>query len=475
MSKDFPATLEEALPPKARVAEARKMLEKRGVKYVFCCWIDLLGVPKTKPVPLEEWEALCQGRGPQFAVHSVSMVPDAGPADPDQIMAPDLDSLVVCPWDNEIAWVIADLYEGDHKPYTLCPRTALRRQIKKAKEAGYKFFQGFEPEVIILKPMDDGTYAKAFDDQPPEGRGWRGVRQAYGYDAEFSADAMPFLGEMIDMINGLGWKLKDVVCEGAYSQFEFDFGFTDALGNADRFVFFRHMVKEVAKTHGLVATMMPKPTTGDWRSGAHINTSVQSVRQAGKNLLEGTRGGWSPLAYNMVAGLIKHGASICAITLSTVNSYKGTVDRVPGFEGGTVTWAPTHITFGTNNRSAMYRFPQSRHAIENRAVDLTTNMYLASAMHIAAALEGIAKKMKAPAPTEESLYDADPEKLRKAGVERIPTTLIEAVKALVADPMATEVLGPRILNGYVRYKQDEWRRFYSTVTEWERREYLRFY
>jgi glutamine synthetase len=123
----------------------------------------------------------------------------------------------------------------------------------------------------------------------------------------------------------------------------------------------------------------------------------------------------------------------------------------------------------------MYRFPQSRHAIENRAVDLTTNMYLASAMHIAAALEGIAKKMKAPAPTEESLYDADPEKLRKAGVERIPTTLIEAVKALVADPMATEVLGPRILNGYVRYKQDEWRRFYSTVTEWERREYLRFY
>src|SRR3990172_8866725 len=140
MSKDFPETLEEALPPKARVAEARKMLEKRGVKYVFCCWIDLLGVPKTKPVPLEEWEALCQGRGPQFAVHSVSMVPDAGPADPDQIMAPDLDSLVVCPWDNEIAWVIADLYEGDHKPYTQCPRTALRRQIKKAKEAGYKFF-----------------------------------------------------------------------------------------------------------------------------------------------------------------------------------------------------------------------------------------------------------------------------------------------------------------------------------------------
>lgn len=475
MSKDFPGDLREALPAKARVAEARKMLEKKGVKYVFCCWIDLLGIPKTKPVPLAEWENLCQGRGPQFAVHSVSMVPDAGPADPDQIMVPDLDSLVACPWDNEIAWVIADLYEGDGTPYTLCPRTALRRQIKRAKDAGYRFFMGFEPEVIILRPLEDGTYAKAFDDQPPEGRGWRAARQAFGYDAEFSADSIPFLGQMIDLINGLGWGLKDVVCEGAYSQYEFDFGYSDALTTADRFVFFRFMIKEVAKTHGLVATMMPKPTTGDWRSGSHINASVQSVRTPGQNLLEGKGGGWSPLAYNMVAGLIKHGAALSGLTLTTVNSYKGMVDRVPGFEGGTVTWAPTHITYGSNNRSAMFRFPQARRAIENRAADLTMNSYLAFAMTMAASLEGITKKMKAPAPTEESLYDVDPAKLAKAGVEHIPETLMAAVRALVADPLAKEALGERLFHGYIRYKQDEWRRFYTTVTEWERREYLRFY
>ena len=39
---------------------------------------------------------LCMGKGPQFAVHSVSFVPELTPADNDQIPVPDLDSLVIC-------------------------------------------------------------------------------------------------------------------------------------------------------------------------------------------------------------------------------------------------------------------------------------------------------------------------------------------------------------------------------------------
>ena len=71
----YPATMTDALPPPEQVAEVRKKLEEAGVKYILSNWIDLLGVPKTKPVPLSRLEAICQGKGPQFAVHSISMVP----------------------------------------------------------------------------------------------------------------------------------------------------------------------------------------------------------------------------------------------------------------------------------------------------------------------------------------------------------------------------------------------------------------
>ena len=42
----------DALPEMARVKEEKKRLEAAGVKYILSCWIDLLGVPKTKPVPV---------------------------------------------------------------------------------------------------------------------------------------------------------------------------------------------------------------------------------------------------------------------------------------------------------------------------------------------------------------------------------------------------------------------------------------
>ena len=77
-----------------------------------------------------------------------------------------------------------------------------------------------------------------------------------------------------------------------------------------------------------------------------------------------------------MGGLIKHGAALTAICCSTVNSYNGLVARVGGLEGGTVTWAPTHITYGDNNLSCMLRLLQNRFCIENRAADMCMNSYL---------------------------------------------------------------------------------------------------
>lgn len=474
MTVPYPKTMAEALPDKARVAEARAKLEKAGVTYVFSSWIDLLGVPKTKPVPLSEFEALCEGKGPQFAVHSVSMVPELGPADPDQIAVPDLDGLMICPWNPHYAWVFADLFfEGG--PYNVCPRLALKRQVKAAAAAGYRFMAGFEPEFMVMRYREDGQIAKAFDDDPLPGKGFRPRRQGYGYDAEFSLDAMPYLGQLIDIFNELGWQLKNVVCEGAYSQFELDFGYTDVVAMADRFTFLRMMLKEITKKHGFFVTFMPKPTQGDWRNGAHINHSVQAIDRPGVNLFEAKDGGWSPVVYHALGGLIKHGAALTCLACPNVNSYKGLIGRAGGLEGGTLTWAPTHMCYGNNNRSAMLRLPQTRKAIENRAADMSLNPYLALAMTMGASLEGVVSRLDPGKPVNKPLYDMTPGELAEAGIQPLPNNLLDAVRAFDRDPLAKEVLGPTMHNLWSRYKHDEWARFHEHVTEWERIEYLRFF
>lgn len=456
---------------RSKIAEVRKQLEAAGVKYVMSAWIDLHGIPKTKPVPMSDFEELCLGKGPQFAVHSVSFVPELSPADPDQVMVPDLDAVYVCPWDNSIAIIFADLFwEG--APYNVCPRQALKRAIHEAQQKGYVGYAGVEPEFIVMKHDQDGHPVKAIDDDPHEGL--RPRRQPFGYDVEYSMDSMPFLKDMIDILEGLGWNLHDVVCEGGYSQFELDFHYTDLLEMADRFVFLRILLKEVAKSHGLFVTFMPKPTSGDWRSGAHINLSLQHKDFPGQNMFK-ENGGWSEASRHAVGGLMQHAEALTALTCPTVNSYNGLVPRVGGFEGGTVTWAPTNITYGHNNRSAQFRLPQSRYCIENRAADMTMNIYLSLAMTLGCAVHGIVNKIDPGEPTDRDLYSMTEEEFQQAGIRRLPRNLMMATNALREDDMAKNVMGPVMRNSYLEYKNDEWERYHQAVTDWEVKEYLRLY
>ena len=229
----FYENINDALPDIKKVKEIKKELISKGVKYIYSNWIDFLGTPKTKPMPISDFENLCMGKGPQFAVHSVSFVPELTPADNDQVSLPDLDSLVICPWDKTCAWVFADLF-WNGKPYDVCPRMTLKRQINKSAKADLKFFIGIEPEFFLMK-WDGDKPVKAIDLDPIPLR-----RQAFGYDTEYSINGMHFLKEVIDILNNdLGWELHDVVAEGAYGQYELDFGYTDILNMADRFVFLR--------------------------------------------------------------------------------------------------------------------------------------------------------------------------------------------------------------------------------------------
>ena len=242
-------------------------------------------------------------------------------------------------------------------------------------------------------------------------------------------------------LEDLGWNLHDVVAEGGYSQFELDFHYTNLLEMADRLVFLRILLKEIAKRHGMFITFMPKPTTGDWRSGAHINISLQSVENLRENLFGSEETGWTDASLYAVGGLMAHSEALTAITCPTVNYYNGLVPTVSGFEGDTVTWAPTNITYGYNNRSAQFRLPQSRYCIEYRAADMCMNVYLGLAMTLKAAVKGIVNKIDPGPATNRDLYQITDAEFLEAGIRLLPRNLSFAIQALREAELACEVMG----------------------------------
>jgi glutamine synthetase len=122
----------------------------------------------------------------------------------------------------------------------------------------------------------------------------------------------------------------------------------------------------------------------------------------------------------------------------------------------------------------MLRLPGNRYCIENRAVDMSINPYLAAAISLAAGLEGVEQALDPGEPLNDDLYKRGPKELARAGVQLLPKTLLHALEAFDADPLSASAFGAFYKDVYLSHKQREWDQSFYRVTAEQRRELLTF-
>ena len=352
-------------------------------------------------------------------------------------------------------------------PHPFCPRVNLRRVLREARERGFCFNVGMEPEFFLVTRGPDGS----IEGWDPDGVDH--LRKPC-YDYKGMSPALGFLRAMSDGLNTLGWGVYQVDHEDANFQFEINFRYADALTTADRLTFFRMMAGQVARRFGAIATFMPKPFADRTGSGAHLHYHLADA-ETGRNLFldeADHRGlGLSALCYHFLGGVLAHAKALCAISSPTVNCYKrlqaGTslTASSSGF-----TWTPAYIAYGDNNRTQMLRVPEGGH-VEDRTVSGACNPYLVLAAYLAAGLDGIDHQVDPGEPNLGNLYEADSRIMAERGVATLPQSLPEALDALEGDPIVRGSLGP-IAGEFLRLKRDEWREYHSQVESWEIRRYL---
>jgi glutamine synthetase len=451
-------------------------LSERGVEYAVGGWVDINGRSKSKVVPISHLPNLLAG-SERYTPRGMGDLGRMTPTEDECVAVPDADTLTVCPWDRRFVWLAADLWYGGKEPFAHCTRSILKRQLDVAAEAGFELNLGVETELFVFKPESLERTDGYLEPMAPTGS----LRPTQAYDVEAAMDAMALLHPMAAAMEETGFGLFSFDTEGGDGQYEFDFDYAPALQMADRLAFFRLMVKQIAKQAGLIATFMPKPYTDAWGSGHHFNMSLVDI-ESGQNLFrdaDDRRGrGWSKTAYGFVAGIIRHARAIAAVATPTVNSYKRLAPRL---SDGSVSWAPVYAAYGDNNRSCMLRLPRNRPAVENRGVDSAANTYVATALMLAAGLEGIRLGLDPGDPVEDLTYDWTTAGTTPPASEggsgdvapvRLPRTLLEAVDAFAADPLVAEVFPAEFASAYVDMKQAEWDDYHREVSEWERSKYL---
>ena len=444
------------------IDEIRRVSAERGIEFYFAQFVDMYARPSAKLVPAANLDDLVtEGAGfAGFAAGEIGQIP----SDPDIAAIPDLRSFTPVPWEPSLGRFACDVHvDGEEWPYD--PRTILRRQLEKARTAGYEFMMGMELEYFLLaRDGDNGKIrvADKLDDLEKPCYDLRGLTRNYD-----------FLRRVSNYMNELGWGNYANDHEDANGQFEQNFSYTDALASCDRGIFFRYMVHTLAQQQGLLATFMPKPFTELTGNGCHFHMSLWD---GDTNLFldeDDPRGlGLSETAYHFIGGLKKHAKAYIAVTAPTVNSYKRLKH---GTTTSGATWAPVYISYGYNNRTQMLRVPGPGR-VEDRTIDGSCNPYLASTVLLAAGIDGIENKLDPGEPVSGNLYTTSQTDLTKQGIEVLPANLLDATRELERDEVMREALGrgrdEDYVDYFIRVKRDEWTNYHEQVTPWEITEYL---
>ncbi|MDV3129652.1 glutamine synthetase family protein [Mycobacterium sp. 21AC1] len=445
-------------------SENAKQLADAGVRYVTASWVDIFGRARGKSHPVDRLPELMAGFA-RYTPRGINGIGQMDPVEEEVTALPDLDTLTVLPWDKRFAWMASDMWSDKGEPFSLCPRSILKRQIERATEQGYRCTLGIEPEFYLYRPED--LTSDGFGDLTATG----GIDPSPAYDVETMYDVSEFLDEVVVTMKDIGLEAFAMGAEGGVGQFEIDFYYKDLLEMADRVTLFRLMVHQVAKRHGLAVSFMPKPFANLWGSGAHFNLGLyaldgsdDSVLRLGGSNVQG-EDEWSKESLYFVGGLLKHARALTAITNPLVNSYKRLTPRLVD---GSVSWAPIKIAYGPNNRSCMIRMPENRPAIEVRNPDASANVYLSGAFLLAAGLDGIANEID-PGPAMTGLASEREE------ISRLPRTLLEAIEAFEDDELSHEVFGADFIKDYTETKREEWEQDHLPVNDDERARHLVYF
>jgi len=433
-----------------------RTIEERDIRFVRLWFTDVLGTLKSVAVAPAELEgAFAEGIGfDGSAIQGLSRVYEA-----DMLAKPDPSTFQVLPWRGEnpgTARMFCDLLLPDGSPASADPRHVLQRALTKAGEMGFTFYTHPEIEFFLLKkphvagdhpmPIDEAGY---FDHVP----------HGTGHDFRRAA---------ITLLEAMGISVEFSHHEGAPGQNEIDLRYADALSTADNIMTFRTVVKEVALEQGIYATFMPKPFAQHPGSGMHTHLSLfegdtNAFYEAGAPYQ------LSRVGRQFIAGLLRHGAEIAAVTNQWVNSYK----RLWG--GGE---APAHLTWGHNNRSALVRIPMYKpdkgnsSRVEVRSLDAACNPYLAFAVLLTAGLKGIEGEYELPPETEDDVWRLTDAERQAMGVEPLPSSLGRALEVMERSDLVAETLGEHVFDFFLRNKRKEWLDYRHDVTQFELDRYL---
>ncbi len=373
----------------------------------------------------------------------------------DYLAKPDLDTLKVVPWLERTALVFCDVYSVDgEEKIEIAPRNILKKQIEKAEAHGLSPHMASELEFYLFNDSFSNINKKGYSQLEPAGHLNEDYNLLQGSKNE------PIYQEIRHQMHLMGIVIESSKGEAYKGQHEINLKYSNALKAADQHLMFKHGMKEICIQNDKSVTFMAKPYEAWTGSSGHIHLSMME-KGTHNNAFYNANDAENPMSETMrhfLAGIIKYTRDFALMFAPYVNSYKRFAPN---------SWAPVSIAWSKDNRSAGYRMVGCGNALrfESRIAGADMNPYLAYSALIGAGLYGIEHKIPLSEELKGNAYNQD-------DVERIPSSLHEAILTWKNSDVVKSVLGEDVAQHYLHAAQTEQNDFDSYVTTWERSRYF---
>ncbi|MBA7625051.1 Glutamine synthetase [subsurface metagenome] len=420
------------------------VFKEKAIDYIQFQFTTILGEFKSVEFPVKIWDDLKEGTGIDGSSLGFLMTEQS-----DMRIVPDYNTFAVFPWNPRVGRFICDLTDNNGIPYPTCPRGILKKIISKAKALDYGFQTRPELEWYFItkdfKPSDKAMY---MDNLPND---------------KLQDLRRQITDDMMDMNIGV----KTIHHEVGGGQQEVEFTADNALQQADNVQTGKLITKVRAFYKDIISTYMPKPFEQMAGNGLHIH---QYLEKNGENAFSDKEKGISDILRYYIGGIQHNINPISAILNPTTNSYKR---LTPHHE------APVYVSWGVGNRTALIRVPgyENSARIEYRAGDAMMNIYLGSAILLAAGLDGIKNNIEPNQPTTKNVDLLTDDKRKELKIEKLPENLEESLKAFEKSNFIKKTLGKELMKIYLNFKYTELQEFEIAKSngnekDWEYDKYL---
>ncbi|HZR96040.1 MAG TPA: hypothetical protein VFA56_10115, partial [Gaiellaceae bacterium] len=183
-----------------KIREIRRLIDERGIKYIFFQQVSVSGHVNGKGVAATQWERVAEagyqlvyGATADLFVDERDRYIGFGPEESELAAVADVDTFKQLPWDSRVARVFCDCYDTETGELLESdPRQNLKRIMNDVeRELGYTFLCGIEPEMMWLKPFDDPNKAE-------------GITKPWCYHINQFEELRPIILDVIDYGEQLG-------------------------------------------------------------------------------------------------------------------------------------------------------------------------------------------------------------------------------------------------------------------------------